>query len=110
MKVMIVQLRIAAITCRIADERADVLVVVEQVLLFRRSIRVRGRQPVFENALKLQPQPLGSRAQTIRLGNRNGFGVGKGAEIPTRTAHDIGQQSDIRGGEAKRLQFAPKGE
>ena len=45
-----------------------------------------------------------------RLGNRNGFGVGKGAEIPTRTAHDTGQQSDIRGGEAKRLQFAPKGE
>src|SRR5208283_1035863 len=43
------------------------------------------------------------------FGNRDRLGVGKRAEVATRAADDVGQQADVRRGEAQRLELAPQG-
>ncbi|CRM94327.1 hypothetical protein [Pseudomonas sp. 22 E 5] len=45
-----------------------------------------------------------------RFGDRDRLGVGQGAEITPRAADDVGQQADVRRGEAAFTQFAPQGE
>src|ERR1700757_2489910 len=45
-----------------------------------------------------------------RFGDRDRLGVGERAEISTRTANDVGEKPDVRGGEAEDLQLAPKRE
>ena len=45
-----------------------------------------------------------------RFGDRDRLGVGQRAEIAARAADDVGQQADVRRGEAERLQLAPQRE
>src|SRR5260221_14058478 len=42
------------------------------------------------------------------LGHRDRLGVGERAEIPARAANDVGQQADVRRGEAEAAQLEPQ--
>ena len=45
-----------------------------------------------------------------RFGDRDRLGVGERAEVAARAADDVGEQADVRRGEAERLQLAPERE